>query len=163
MKYRKLAKAELEELETEFVRFLAANTVTGEDWVKTKSNTPEKAEQLIELFSDLVFDKILDGVEYLEFKSPRDYKTFHCAADKIYLLGFRVEGEVDIDFTSELPAHEMLRNLQNEGAQIQLYSAEKNYKPERKPEIFRMMENGALISKDGAMYKVLENLKPENQ
>lgn len=159
MKYRKLDREELESLEPEFIRFLAANTVTGEDWVKIKSESPEKAEHLIDIFSDIVFEKILDGVEYLEFKSPQDYKTFYCTADRIYLLGLRVEGSTDLDFTSELPPQEMVRQLQDAGASLKLYAAEKTYKPDRRQELFRMMENGALISKDGAMYKLLEGLK----
>jgi hypothetical protein len=159
MKYRKLDREELESLETEFIRFLTANTVTGDDWVKIKAESPDKAEQLIEMFSDIVFEKILDGVEYLEFKSPQDYKTFHCTEDRIYLLGLRVEGNTELDFTSELPPQEMIRQLQNSDASLKLYAAEKAYKPERRQELFRMMESGALISKDGAMYKLLEGLR----
>ena len=32
MKFRRLTLAELQELESEFIQFLAANTVTGPDW-----------------------------------------------------------------------------------------------------------------------------------
>ena len=40
MKYRILSNKELEPLKDDFIKFLSANTVTGEDWAKIKSNKP---------------------------------------------------------------------------------------------------------------------------
>lgn len=159
MKYRKLHKDELEELEPEFIRFLSANTVTGDDWVKLKEEDLEKAEGLIEIFSDLVFDKIIEGIEYLEVKTPNDYKTFHCQENKIYLLGLKVEGQTTFDFTQNEDPNEMMARIQNSGAQLKLYSAEKSYQPNREQELFRMLEAGARISKGGEMYKMFKELK----
>lgn len=159
MKYRRLTSAELQDLETEFVQFLVANTVTSEEWVQLKENEPEKAEQLIELFSDVVFEKVISGVEYLEVKSPRDLKTFHCQDDKIVLLGLRINGETQLDFTQNPDPQQMMQQLQLSGAKLQLYSAEKGYQPNRNEELFRMMQAGALISKDGFLYKTLEGMK----
>ena len=68
MDFRRLTNNELEELKTEFVRFLVSNTVTGDDWEKIKKENPERAEGLIEIFSDIVFKKIISKVEYLEMK-----------------------------------------------------------------------------------------------
>ena len=159
LKYRRLSLGELEEMKSEFIRFLAANTVTGDDWQKIKTETPEKAEQLIEMFSDIVFEKILDGVKYLEVKSPQDFKTFHCKEDKILLLGLRVNGDSAIDFTQNQSPADMIDMVKKSGTQLQLYQAEKGYKPDRRAELFRMIENGALISQDGEMFLLLESLK----
>lgn len=159
MKYRRLSASELQDLETEFVQFLVANTVTSDDWVKLKEEEPEKAEQLIDLFSDIVFEKVIAGIEYLEVKSPKDLKTFHCQEDKIILLGLRVNGESQLDFTKSPDPQQMMQMLQLSGAKLQLYSAEKAYQPNRNEELFRMMQAGALISKDGFLYKTLEDMK----
>lgn len=137
LKYRRLSLGELQDMEAEFIRFLAANTVTGSDWQKTKEESPEKAEQLIELFSDIVFEKILDGVQYLEVKSPQDFKTFHCLEEKILLLGLRVSGDSAIDFTQNQSPAEMMEQVKKTGAQLQLYQAEKSYQPDRRAEIGR--------------------------
>ena len=159
MKYRKLTLGELNELKTEFIRFLVSNTVTGDDWQKLKVDQPEKAEGLIELFSDIVFEKIIKDIEYLEVRMPKDYRTFHCLEDKIIMMGIQAKGVTDMDFTkNEIPA-QMVEQIQKSGAQLQLYSAEKAYKPNRGQELFRMLESGALISKDGEMYKTLLGLK----
>ena len=55
--------------------------------------------------------------------------------------------------------HVMLQQIQLSGAQLKLYTAEKPYSRGRDMEIFEMMENGALISKDGSLFKTLEGLK----
>ncbi len=159
MKFRRLRSAELQELEADFVQFLAANTVTGSDWEQLKTAQPERAEGLIELFSDIVFEKVIKGVEYLEFKSPRDIKTFHFLEDKIILNGLRVKGETTLDFTQGQDPEAMVAQVRASGAQVQVYTAEKGYQPDREQELFRMMESGALISKDGMLFKVLEGLK----
>ena len=57
MKYRVLSTKELEPLKDDFIKFLSANTITGEDWAKIKSSKPNQALKLIEVFSDIVWEK----------------------------------------------------------------------------------------------------------
>jgi hypothetical protein len=159
MKYRKLTIEELVGLEKDFIKFLAANGIPGPDWEKIKAEDPEKADQLIELFSDIIFDKTLEQIEYLEFKSPKDIKTFHCQPDKIIMNGIMIEGEAPIDFTQSQDPQEMSELLAGGGGKLKLYTAQKAYHPSKKEELFKMMEGGALISKDGALFKTLESLK----
>lgn len=159
MKFRRLTQDELKEMEVEFIRFLAANTVTGADWEKLKKDQPERAEQLIELFSDIVFEKIIGDVRYLEFKTPSDIKTFRCEAEKIYMIGLRINGESSIDFTQDQSPEQMMSLLKLAQAKLQMYQGEKAYSKERAIELFEMMQNGALISKDGKLYKTLAQLK----
>lgn len=158
MKYRRLNQEELAEVEEEFVRFLVANSITGEDWVKIKEESTEKAERLIEMFSDIVFENVLKKVEHLEYKSRHDIKTFHCLPDKIRLLGLMVEGESKLNFTEDHSPEQMMSLLQLSDAKLKLYEAEKTYSKERELELFEMMENGCLISK-GDLYMTLNKLK----
>ena len=159
MKYRRLSNDELAELETEFVRFLVSNTVTGDDWEKIKKENPERAEGLIEIFSDIVFDKTISKVEYLEMKTPKDMKIFRCNKEDIELMGLKVEGESDLDFTHDISPEEMMVKLQSSDAKLQMYSANKKYKDDdRLQEIFQMMQWGSLIS-DGKLFHLLQTLK----
>ena len=159
MKYRRLTNDELVGLETEFVRFLASNTVTGDDWEKIKKENPERAEGLIEIFSDIVFDKTITKVEYLEMKTPKDLKIFRCNKENIELMGLKVEGESDLDFTQDISPEEMMVKLQSSDAKLQMYSADKKYKDDdRLQEIFQMMQWGSLIS-DGKLFHLLRTLK----
>lgn len=159
MKYRRLTNAELKELEKDFVKFLAATHVTADDWVKLKENDPVKVEELIGIYSDIVFDKTLGNLEYLEFKTPHDIKTFHCQAEKMVLMGIAVSPNSGVDFTKELNSQEMMEQLKKSGQDLQIYTAEKGYNENREKELFQMMESGCLISKDGYLFKTLATLK----
>lgn len=156
MKYRRLTNEELAELETEFVRFLATNSIPAEDWVKMKKHEPKKVNELIDTFSDMVFENILKRVDYLEHRSPKELRLFKCDATKIYLTGLRIEGISTIDFTENLPAETMINRFKEESSNaiLKLYRAEKSYKKERTVELFDMMEKGALIS-NGTLYNTL--------
>ncbi|MFK7772813.1 MAG: DUF6495 family protein [Saprospiraceae bacterium] len=159
MNYRRLTNEELAELETEFVRFLVSNTVTGDDWEKIKKENPERAEGLIEIFSDIVFEKTISKIEYLEMKTPKDLKIFRCNKENIELMGLKIEGESDLNLTDDISSEEMMKKLQTSDAQLQLYSADKKYKDDnREQEIFQMMQWGSLIS-DGKLFHLLRTLK----
>ena len=161
MKYRLLRQEELEDLKPDFITFLASNTVTADDWEALKRDKPEKARSLIEVFSDIVFDKVLSNANYLEYKTPKDIKTFHFQEDKVVMNGLFVEGNTEFDFTLEQTPQQMLQQMHLSGAKLKLYTAEKIYSRSREMEAFEMLENGALISKDGALFKTLEELKKE--
>lgn len=160
MKYRRLSIDELADMENEFVRFLVSNGVTADDWEKIKVENPPKAEGLIEIFSDVVFDKVLEKVKYIEHRSRNDIKTFRCLETKIELLGLQVDNAVGIDFTQEQAFENMKNYIQHAPkGSIQMYSAEKAYKDNNpKKEIFSMLENGGAIS-DGKIFEMLLQLK----
>lgn len=160
MKYRRLRPDELQELEQEFIRFLASNTVTAPDWVQIKAKEPEKAEKLIDMFSDIVFQQTLEKVGFLQRRSRNELQTFLCLPDKIKLRGLRIQGESSLDFTQQTPPAQMMQELQASGAELQIYRAEKAYAKTRELELFEMLEQGCLISK-GEMYKLLEDLAKE--
>ena len=159
MKYRRLTEAELDEVEPQFVRFLASNQITADDWEKLKTESPDKVERLIEIFSDIVFDKVLEDVNYLEFKTPHDLKAFHFLEDKAVMNGLKIEGETEVDLTEQMNPKQLSQQLQLTGAKLKLYTAEKEYKESRKMEIFNLMEGGALISRSGTLFKSLEKMK----
>lgn len=155
MKYRRLKADELEELRDEFVQFLVANTIAATDWEKIKTETPERAEGLLDIFSEVVFDKVIGQIEYLTYKTPEDIKTFQCTAETIKLRGLRVAGTTDIDLTQNLAPAELMAQLRASDAKVQVYAAEKAYQPDRERELFRMLEGGAQIDRTGALYQAL--------
>jgi len=158
MKYRLLDKEELLEMEPEFIRFLATRSIPGPDWEKMKTTDPKRVNDFLEEFSDLVFEKILLGVEFLEMKLRDDLKIFRCGKEKIELIGISVEGAKDIDFTIDQSPAEMITQFKRSNAQLKLYQAEKSYKGNREKELFSMLEAGCVIS-NGELFTTLEGLK----
>ena len=97
MKFRRLSTEELEILKDDFVKFLAANTVTASDWINIKANKPEETFELIDMFSDIVMEKVYSKVEYLENRSKDALLLFKFEGDLMMILGVNVEGQ-NIDF-----------------------------------------------------------------
>ncbi len=161
MKFRRLHKEELQELEKEFVQFLATNSITSDEWEKMKKEENEKAEKIIDIFSDMVFQSILSSVDLLELKEKQEIKFFKFLDEKVKMIGIKAEGTSDLDFTQPDSPNKMMEQLHASGAQLKLLSAEKKYAKEKELEIFAMMEAGCLISKDSHLYDTLVELKQQ--
>ncbi|MEM9885805.1 MAG: DUF6495 family protein [Bacteroidota bacterium] len=163
MKYRRLTQEELNDLETEFVRFLASNQVTASDWERLKAENRDKVEGLIEIFSDLIYEDILGKVEYMVRRHPRDLRAFKFVEDKILLIGLVNNGNdfgpPEVDFTKSKTPDELMIAMRRSNDEIRLYAAERKYRKDRKLEALELMEDDATISKDGAMYKLLHTLR----
>lgn len=150
MTFRRLNTDELAALEQPFIKFLVANTITGADWEKMKTQEPARAEKMLDIFSDFTFEERLKKVEYIQHQEPREWRLFKCAADRMFLIGLQVDVNSDIDFTTETDFSRM--GADTEGSHI--YRAEKAYTRGREREIFELLEDGCRIA-DGKMFDVL--------
>lgn len=162
MKYRRLRPEELRELEESFVRFLAVQGISGADWERTLRENSAEADRRIDEFSDVVFEKVIANVDYLELKRPKYLQCFACEPDRIRMVGLVLEGETALDLSrEELAPERMMQLLQLSSAKLQLVSGERPYRESREREIFELMENGALISKEGGLFHLLLSLREE--
>ena len=96
--YRRLSTEELESLEKEFVEFLVVNGITAPDWEKMKNDSQENSNQMIELFSEVVFEGIFRKAKFLKITTPKFIHAYQCLADKIVLAGMESEDE-SVDLT----------------------------------------------------------------
>lgn len=163
MKYRLLTKEELEELEPEFVTFLAANGIPADDWQRIKSEESSKSQELIAIFSDVVFDKILSNVHFLEHRQSDIIRIFRFGEKKVTMNGIRLEGKSAIDFTKNQDAGALTQLFKLSPGKLKIFTAEKNYQKDRLQEIFQLMQNGAQILKDDRLFSTIEQLKNAKQ
>lgn len=154
MKYARLTKEQFEELHQEFINFLAAQTITAEEWEEIKRDKPEVAEQELDVFSDLVWEGVLNQVKYLEHISPQQLMLFHISQTHIDLIAIRIEGD-QIDITTDLGYRWLQQNLQNDA--VQLYTSTKAIKEDRNADIFLLIQQGANITK-GELYRYFEGI-----
>ncbi len=149
-KYRELTSEELKELEKEFVDYLIVNGITADDWVKLKEDDKEKANDIITLFSDVVFEGVMRKVQFLEFVSASEIRTFQCLEQKMVLVGMTTDNP-NHDFTDK----DFIAQASSQPPQgIKVYTSEKAYNQSREAELFDMIQNGCYIS-DGKLFKVL--------
>ncbi|HBN03480.1 MAG TPA: hypothetical protein DD396_05495 [Bacteroidetes bacterium] len=131
MKYHRIPKNELEKLEDDFIKFLVVNGITADDWLAIKENEPVNADQIINQFSDVVWEGILRKIKYLN-KVEKDFAYyFKCDATEIHLV--RVISAEKIN---------------------EYHTATKSYSKQRELELFEMIQNGCMIS-EGLEFKEL--------
>jgi len=144
-KYKLLSTEELEALEKEFINFLSSMQITGPDWEKMKKNEVKKAEELIAVFSDIVYDKVLSKIKFLEYRDAKTLNIFNCMDDKISLVGLRVKEHSSLDLT----APELFNQwTKSNSSAVNIIKTEKKYIKERGIEVFELLQNGCLITDD---------------
>jgi hypothetical protein len=129
VKYKPLSKEDLNELEKEFIDFLVINGITADDWTTLKNEQTSAAEDIINQFSDVVWEQTLRTTQYLVKREPSRVYCFLCEENEIYLKLYDKETN-SIKKTS------------------------KAYTKTREQELFSMIEQGCEIDKD-ALYEKL--------
>ncbi|TNE29111.1 MAG: hypothetical protein EP346_07195 [Bacteroidetes bacterium] len=153
MKYRRLTKGEFEELHEEFIMFLSANTITGDDWKKIVSEDIETADKLMDMFSDIAFEKVLSSAKYVERVSEREVMSARFDDAEAEMIILRSTGESVIPVN--MPASEMKKALESKA--FELIKGSKKYRLEREEEMFQLLMQNAIIS-DGTLFKQLKSL-----
>jgi hypothetical protein len=154
MKYKRLTSEELEALQQDFINFLASAQITGSDWEKMKRDENEKANELVDVFSDLVYDKVLGKISYLEYRDSKTLNIFYFGVEKVQLTGLRVKETSTLDLTS--PDVISQWNSAN-NASVNIVRSEKKYEKERQQEIFELLQTGCMIT-DDRLFKLLNTL-----
>jgi hypothetical protein len=146
MKYRCLTDDELKELETEFKHFLITNNVYTEEWEQLNKSKDEKVTLLVEMFSDIVLDKALKKINYLEHTTPEDIKVFKCDLNELTVIGVSSKNK-NIDFTNAI--------LSEIAGELLIFKTSKLYNKEREVEVFDLLQSGCSII-DEERFKKLE-------
>lgn len=154
MKYARLTKEQFEELHREFINFLATQSITAEEWDNLKKTKPEVAEQELDVFSDLIWEGVLNKVKFLEHISPRQMMLFHISETHMDLIAIKIENE-SIDITSEYGYKWLQQNIQND--EVVLYTSTKAIQEDRNRDIFILIQQGSVITK-GELYTYFKNL-----
>lgn len=154
MKYIRLAKEQLEELHEEFINFLATQSITGEEWKNLKNDKPEVAEDEIDIFSDLIWEGVLNKVQYLENISAQHMHLFHCAEKEMKLFSVKVMNP-DIDLTTAIGFNWFKKNWQSDF--VEYLTASKAYTGDKNLDIFKLIQQGSVITK-GDLYRWFESM-----
>lgn len=154
MKYARLTKEQFEEMHQEFINFLASQSITAEEWQEIKVNKPEVAEQELDVFSDLVWEGVLNKVEYLEHFSPNQIFLFQITAATINLIAIKIENEF-IDLRTKEGYSWLQENLLDES--VNIYTSTKAISDDRNKDIFALIHQGANITK-GELYGYFEKV-----
>jgi len=129
MKYRKLTKEQFESLHKEFAQFLATQKIDVDEWNKMKFQNSSLVEDELNIFSDMVWEDVLNKVEYLEHFSQKSVNLFKCEKDALYRIVISINK--DIDLLSEQGYKWLLEHPKDKAIDYfkgsKVYSNEKKY------------------------------------
>lgn len=156
MKYTRLTKEQLEELHPEFVNFLATQTIDKKEWDDLKANKPEIALQEIDVFSDLIWDKAITNVRFVDHFSKNHIFLFKCHDTLLESLIVKTTN-ANVDFFTTEGLEWLGNNLFSNEVSIQ--TGKKQVSENRNEEIFKIIENGGIISKGELYIKLIALIK----
>jgi len=154
MKYKQLSKEQFEALHEEFSQFLATQQLDAAAWEQIKETKPDLVEEELNLFSDMVWEKVFQKAKYLEHFSEQSINLFKCEATKIFRIVVQVH-KPNFNFLNDSDYQWFINNT-NDSA-IEFFKGEKNYDKERSLDLFDLVEKGSVISR-GELYESLSEL-----
>jgi hypothetical protein len=157
MKYHRLSAVELEPLEAEFVKFLIVQGIDAADWNKLKVNDIEEADLVMDQFSDMVIERSLLNIKYLEIVLDKAIYTFHCQENEITLCAMTIDGESDFSLTNATDMSHIQTMLQEGALKINVFSQTKDYNPDRNTEVYNMLQQKLSIS-DGKWFAAIQKM-----
>ncbi len=153
MKYNRLTKEQFEELHEEFINFLATQSITADEWNDIKTDKPEVAEEELDIFSDLVWEGVLNQAKYIEHISPQQMHLFSLEEEQIRLIALKLKNTQDLT-TSE--GYQWLRdNLLSD--KVELFQANKDYSENKNVDKFKLIQQGGVITK-GDLYNYFDKI-----
>ena len=154
MRYARLSKEQLEELHQEFINFLATQSITADEWAEIKKNKPEVAEEEIDVFSDMIWEGVLNKVDFLEHFSKDQIHLFYLTEEKMHLIAIKVN-QPEINLLTSEGYKWLQENLMEDT--VSFFNAEKDYTEDRNMDKFKIIEQGANITK-GDLYNYFAKL-----
>ena len=146
MKYSRLTKEQFDELHQEFINFLATQSITGKEWEEIKQKQPEVAEEELDVFSDLIWEGVLDKAQYLQNVSAQQLYLFKISEENMNLIAVKVN-DTNHDITTSMGFDWLTNNITNDS--VELFTASKGFSADRKKDIFELIQQGATITDAG--------------
>ena len=115
-------------------------------WSLIKRTDAVRADEMIDLFSDMVLERVLKNIKTLEFKTPDKWYVFrYNEHDAVCILlesdDASTTNLVETPFNELFGSEEHIKN-------INLSRLQKPHKKAREEEIFNLMNNGGTIAAD---------------
>lgn len=148
-KYRLLTLEELKTFEKEFIDYLVVNGIAADDWEKLKVDDIEKANQIVDLFSDVIFESVLRKIQFLELHTENYIQTIQCLPDIMHTVIVSSKNQ-----TFSIKDFDKNKSKSFIEENFDLHSGSKKYEKNREEELFELTEKGYQITQ-GDLFKAL--------
>jgi len=144
MRYHRLSKSDLEEMRDEFVTFLAAQSIRAGDWEKMKAEDPEKVEELLDQFSDVVIHRALENISALKLISDDEMFVFLFEENEAKVVQLKVDAQVGYPLSDPETIQKLAKGtLSLSDLKPVFEKGKKTLSGNREMEMYRLMRQGA--------------------
>ena len=153
MKYSRLSKEQFESLHEEFALFLASQSINKQEWDIIKAEHSVFTEELLDLFSDWVWEQSLDKIVYLENRSDHHLFLFKCVATRMDLILIQLEKYCPSLLQKEYK-YWLAKHFTD--PRVSIFESSRIFDENFKEEKFKLIQRGAMIT-DGETYEDLKS------
>jgi hypothetical protein len=136
MKYRILSQEELLALEPELKEFLIVNGLDGEAWEQLNREQPDKAIAVVELFSDIVLEKVYKKVQVLEKRDTNNLTLVRVGKSTMELIHVFVRKNESLQILAQATIPYLLQQHRDS---LDIYRGKKDFQFTREEEIHRLI------------------------
>jgi len=151
-KYRRLTQEELKHFESEFIDFLVVNGIVADSWEQMKMDNLKDANEVIDLFSDVIFEKVMRKSHYLEQRLNNRLFCFFFGEEKAELMLVTFDEGINV---ANVDFDEMISKMNDGSGMTKINYQTKEYINSREKEMFDLIQTGCEIS-DGEIFKSLK-------
>tara|TARA_A100001011_G_scaffold154202_1_gene162659 strand:- start:248 stop:730 length:483 start_codon:yes stop_codon:yes gene_type:complete len=152
VKYHRLTHKQFEELHEQFSVFLETQGMDHSKWDAIKTKNSDQVDTLLDLFSDLVWDKISSECKFLEYISKDHLFLFKTFDYKAFEFVIKISDKT-IDLTSSEAFKWVLNNFNSDN--VILFQGSKAYGTTKNDFVYSYLKKGA-IRTDGHRFIALE-------
>lgn len=140
LKYRALTQDELAELEPEFKQFLIVNEIYDAEWRAMAIQDPEKARTFLDLFSNIVLEKVYKQLPGLVQIGTDFITVFHFQEPTWTFYHFQFTHSQE---PLNCEADNFLNCIQQHWEQLSLHKGAKKSSEQKAAEVYALLTKGA--------------------
>jgi hypothetical protein len=156
LKFRPLTIQELNELETEFKHFLVINELYDAEWRQLAVNDPSKAQDFIDLFSNIVLEKVYTKLPGLLHIGEDFITVFDFQKDVWNLFHFQLTTQNTL---SEINPDNFMAFLQTSWSDLSFKKGTKKCSEQKAEQVYAIICKGASPLHEQALQEFLQVFK----
>ena len=151
MKYTRLSLKDLKDLEKEFVEFLVVNGIEAKQWEEMKENEMQKVEEIIDQFSDVVWESVLRKTKMVEHRSTSKLTICYIENEELLTLNI-LSNKENADLTKQEEINRVLIDIDQHQVKLQKDKITKS--PQE--QLFEFIQTGFYITKNPIYKKLID-------
>jgi len=142
MKYRCLTYEEFDLLKTDFSDFLYQEGISNYEWKLLQDQYSSNAIALLERYSDLTFEKVIQEVKYLEGRKKKSLYSICCFEEHMEIIGIEIPSFSSVDLT-DISSIESIHAM--DLSAYRSFKKQIYYNVSREHHIFQLIESGFYV------------------